>query len=119
MNLLAVTSDTWFVTCLGFCIVLILLCVFVFIMKGLGAIMARIAGEKPAKAETKTYAKDADGATRAAIAVSLDMAGKDDEMAAVAMALNLYYGVHDADPCRLTITARPTAWNSKCLLVNQ
>ena len=85
MMLLAVTTETWVVTGLGFGMVLVLLFVFVYIMKGLGAIMNRAtAGTK--KAETKV----ADDATKAAIATTLALDKDSEEMAAVAMALDMY-----------------------------
>lgn len=117
MTLLAVTSQTWLVTLLGFGIVLVLLCIFVYLMKGLGAVMQRlesklaqpkVASAQPAK---KEYAKDADGATTAAIAKSLELAQTDTDLAAVAFALNLYYGVHDAEAPKLTILGHSTHWN--------
>ena len=136
MILLAVTSQTWLVTGLGFALVLMLLFVFVYIMKGLGLIMNSVSSspksDKPA--EKKVYATDADGATRAAIAMTLalnnedDMAAiamtlalaqDDDEMAAVAYSLHQFYGRgHDISCPQLTLVSRPTAWNSKTFGIN-
>jgi len=113
MNLLAITSQTWLVTFLGFGIVLILLCAFVFLMQGLGAIMQWLEKPKAVTAEPKkTYAQDADGATTAAIAKTLELASEDTDMAAVAFTLNLYYGVHDIEAPKLTILGHSTQWNS-------
>ena len=121
MTILAVTSHTWLVTGLGFGLVLVLLFIFVYIMKFLGYVMQPKKKAAPAEAPKvapKTYAQDADGATRAAIAMSLYLSDSEADMAAVAFALNLYYGVHDITPSRLNITPRATTWNSKAFNVN-
>ncbi|MCQ2346054.1 MAG: OadG family protein [Paludibacteraceae bacterium] len=109
MMLLAVTTETWVVTGLGFGMVLVLLFVFVYIMKGLGAIMNRAtAGTK--KAETKV----ADDATKAAIATTLALDKDSEEMAAVAMALDMYYNsLHDVQVPQITIRHHETMWNKK------
>jgi len=122
MNLLAITSQTWLVTFLGFGIVLILLCAFVFLMQGLGAIMQWLENKalqpatcnlQPAKSATcNLQSGQPDAATTAAIAKTLELAGEDTDMAAVAMALNLYYGVHDIEAPKLTILGHSTQWNS-------
>jgi len=115
MIFLSITSQTWLVTFLGFGIVLILLCAFVFLMQGLGAIMQKLEAKslqptKPATCNLQPGQPDA--ATTAAIAKSLQLASEDTDMAAVAMALNLYYGVHDIEAPKLTILGHSTQWNS-------
>jgi len=113
MNMLAITSQTWLVTFLGFGIVLILLCAFVFLMQGLGAIMQWLEKPKAAKSATcNLQPGQPDAATTAAIAKTLELAGEDTDMAAVAMALNLFYGVHDIEAPKLTILGHSTQWNS-------
>ncbi len=111
MNFLALTttdvdwSFIWMVTILGFCLVLVLLFIFVYIMKGLGWIMrdrsqdapkAPVQEAKPAKQPTASEA----------------------DMAAVAMALSLYYGVHDIETPKLTLKGHTTAWNDKIFGMN-
>jgi len=117
--MLAITSQTWLVTFLGFGIVLILLCAFVFLMQGLGAIMQKLEAKslQPAKPATTSPSQRGlggvpDAATTAAIAKSLELAAEDTDMAAVAFALNLYYGVHDIEAPKLTILGHSTMWNS-------
>lgn len=98
-------SFIWMVTLLGFCLVLVLLFIFVYIMKGLGWIMrdrsqdapkAPVQEAKPAKQPTASEA----------------------DMAAVAMALSLYYGVHDIEAPKLTIKGHTSAWNDKIFGMN-
>jgi len=117
MMLLEITSLTWLVTGLGFAIVLLLLFCFVYIMMGLGAIMQKIEGKSTEKAAPKkatTYATDADGATKAAIATALNMNASDEEKAAVAYAMHLYYNsLHDIEAPRLTLTHHCEAWKRK------
>ncbi|MCQ2340980.1 MAG: OadG family protein [Paludibacteraceae bacterium] len=123
MTVFAITSQTWLVTVLGFVIVLILLCAFVFLMQGLGAIMQwlekkpsqpaqSVKPAKPAKAE------DLSDADMAAIAMALHLNEEDADMAAVAYALHLYYGLHDASLPQLTIQGHATAWNNKVFGIN-
>ena len=105
MTLLAVTSETWMVTGLGFGMVLVLLFIFVFIMKALGAIMSRsnTPSEKVNKVEQVANATPASPAK-----------ADETEMAAVAMALDLYYNsLHDMESPRLTIISHNTMWNKK------
>lgn len=103
MILLAVTSHTWLVTCMGFGLVLVLLFVFVYIMKLLGFIM------QPREKKVKPAAK-ADEQTQAAIAATIAMNSDEADMAAVAMTLNLYYGVHDIEPAQITIRPHHSMW---------
>ena len=101
MTLLAVTSQTWLVTGLGFGLVLVLLFVFVYIMKFLGWIMQL--GSKPEKAAT-AVAVPADNAPVAST--------EDDDLAAVSYALHLYYHAHDAEPAHITVHPHHTMWNN-------
>lgn len=109
MELLALTatgaewSFIWMVTILGFCLVLLLLFVFVYIMKGLGWIMQ----------PKKSASVKADEGTKAAIATSLALSKDEDELAAVAMALDLYYNsLHDMENPHLTVHQHATAWHA-------
>ena len=101
MVFLAVTSQTWLVTCLGFGLVLTLLFVFVYVMKGLGWIM------QPRTKAVKPSGKpdDTNNTTTAPSAPQGDEA-------AVAYALHLYYNsLHDIDSPRLTVRNHVTAWH--------
>lgn len=132
MNLLlAVTAETWIVTGLGFGIVLVLLICLIYILKFFGWVMQTIAAPKapktenakaaaPAKskAEVKVSPVPTDEGTMAAIAMALSEASDDDKVA-IAMALHLYFGhSHDIAQTMLTMTAKPTAWNSKAFGMN-
>ena len=127
-TLLAVTAQTWIVTGLGFGIVLVLLICLIYILKFFGWLMQKILApgkpkaEKAAapakKAETKVSPVPTDEGTMAAIAMALSQAS-DDDKAAIAMALHLYYGhAHDIAQTTLTMSAKPTAWNSKAFGMN-
>jgi len=136
MTLLALTSagaewsTIWLVTGLGFAIVLILLCAFVFLMQGLGAIMQRLEAKnlqpatcnlqpaKPVQPAKLAKASDLTDNDMAAIAMALHLNEEDGDMAAVAYALHLYYGVHDMNMPRLTLTGHATAWNNKVFGIN-
>lgn len=100
MILLTVTSQTWLVTGLGFGLVLVLLFVFVYIMKLLGFIMQ----------PREKKAANADEETEAAIATTLAMNNEEADIAAIAMTLNLYYGVHDIEPAQITIRPHQSMW---------
>ena len=111
--LLAVTADTWIVTGLGFGIVLALLVCLIYILKFFGFVMQKATGgckkeakaAQPARVEPKTKVSP----------VPTD----EGTMAAIAMALHLYYGhAHDFVDTTLTMTAKPTAWNSKVFGMN-
>lgn len=127
-TLLAVTGETWIVTGLGFGIVLVLLICLIYILKFFGWVMQMIAAPRKPKAEAKAApAKKAevkvspvptDEGTMAAIAMALSEAS-DDDKAAIAMALHLYFNhAHDIAQTTLTMTAKPTAWNSKAFGMN-
>lgn len=111
MTLLAITSQTWLVTGLGFGLVLLLLFVFVYIMKLLGWIMqprvkAKAAAEDHHEAVVHTEKQD-------------DLTLTANATAAIAMALHLYYnGVHDEEPTQVTILPHRTQWNNKMYGMN-
>lgn len=120
--LLAVTTETWIVTGLGFGIVLALLICLIYILKMFGWCMQKLLAPKapkaakaeaPKKAEVNVSPVPTDEGTMAAIAMALHEANSNDE-AAIAMALHLYFNhAHDIAQTTLTMTAKPTAWNSK------
>lgn len=122
---LAVTSQTWIITFLGFGMVLVLLFVFIYIMKLMGVIMNRVtktnqpaAKQVAAPKGAKIKVADADELTRAAIAYSLAMADGDDE-AAIAYSLHLYYNnAHDDVAPLMTMRAYRTQWNAKSFGIN-
>lgn len=100
MTFIAVTSHTWTVTLLGFGIVVLLLFCFVYIMKLLGWIM-QPKGTIASKQETAVKVTPAQ-----------DIAEKDD-MAAVALAMHLYYNsLHDIEAPRLTIKTKASKWKT-------
>ena len=110
MTLLAITTQTWIVTGLGFGIVLLLLTVFVYVMKLLGWIM------QPRKAAAPVQ-QPASVSTVVATATPVDADAQ--ELAAVAYALYLSHNdMHDTDTCHLTIHAHATGWNSKSFGIN-
>ena len=125
MTLLAITSETWVVTGLGFGIVLVVLCGLVFIMQLLGFGMQKLTAPKatkPAKQPQTTpvvqSAVPTDEGTMAAIAMALSEASDDDKVA-VAMALYLYMGKnHDIPTSSIAPQARNTAWNAKSIGMN-
>ena len=94
-----ITERTWLVTCLGFTIVLVLLLLFVFVMKGLGWIMQprqKALATEPAQQKAETPVAEN---------------GLDNDVAAIAMALHHFYGLHDIDSVHLTIHSHHTMWN--------
>ena len=101
MMFLAITTDTWIVTGLGFGIVVVLLFCFIYIMKFMGYIMQKVSA--PAKtANPVADIKPQDKITTADA----------DDMAALAYALHLYYNsLHDEDSPRLTVKNHHTAWH--------
>jgi len=107
-------SHIWMVTLLGFCMVIILLVVLIYFLKLFGVIMKP--GARPAKAVVTPQLPQAQSGTAAA--------AQDDQgtMAAVAMALHLYYhSVHDQEPTRITLKKserRYSPWNSKLYGMN-
>lgn len=134
MVLLAVESLTWpqilLVTGLGFGIVVALLCVLVYILKGLGWTMQKTTAPKAPKAPkaekqpeapkaSAPSAEPADEGTKAAIAMTLASAD-DDDIAAVAYALYLAKedGKHDIPTAMISLKAHETAWNTKSIGLN-
>ena len=122
--LLAITTDTWIVTGLGFGIVLVLLFFLVYVMKFFGWTMQKIEAPKAPKAE-KTAPKAAapsaeptDEGTKAAIAMSLAKAG-DEDIAAIAYALYLAQNKkHDIPTAMISLHKHETAWNEKSIGMN-
>ena len=103
MTLIAITSQTWMVTLLGFGIVLLLLICFVFIMQLMGVIMRRT--DKAPAAVTAPVAQPQTETVAAAPTAA-------DDLAAVAYALHLYYnGLHDVEQPHLTFHAHASSWH--------
>ena len=108
-------SHVWMVTGLGFCMVLLLLVVLIFILKLLGSVVSN-AVKAPKTAQPKAISAPA--AQAAAPVVS--KASADDDLAAIAMALHLYFnGVHDVEPTEIHIKrVERSGWNSKLYGMN-
>lgn len=102
-------SHVWMVTGLGFCMVIALLVVLIFILKLLGAVVS--SAVKAPKAEQPKAAAQAPAAAQASA---------DDDLAAIAMALHLYFnGVHDVEPTEIHIKrVERSGWNSKLYGMN-
>ncbi|MEE0922162.1 MAG: OadG family protein, partial [Paludibacteraceae bacterium] len=103
-----ITAQTWFITGLGFGMVVALLALFVYVMKLLGWIMQpRVKAKKvenvaAEQTVTHTHSKLDDSITLTA-----------DSTAAIALALHLYYnGVHDEEDTKITIQPHRTQWNN-------
>ena len=107
-------SHVWMVTGLGFCMVILLLVVLIFILKLLGAVVSN-AVKAPKAAEPKAISAPAAQAAPAAAQASAD-----DDLAAIAMALHLYFnGVHDVEPTEIQIKrVERSGWNSKLYGMN-
>lgn len=106
-------SHVWLVTGLGFCMVIVLLVVLIFILKLLGAVISN-AVKAPKEAQPKAIAQTP--AAQAAPAAT----SADDDLAAIAMALHLYFnGVHDVEPTEIHIKrVERSGWNSKLYGMN-
>ena len=108
-----ITAQTWFITGLGFGMVVLLLFVFVYIMKLMGWIMQpRVKAKKVEETakETVTY-------TKSKIDDSITLTA--DSTAAIALALHLYYnGVHYEEDTKITIQPHRTQWNNKMYGMN-
>ena len=119
----------WMVTGVGFCMVIALLVVLIFILKLLGSVIS--GAVKAPKADvpkaaalaaalagcgSQAAAPAADAAAPAATVVS----SADDDLAAIAMALHLYFnGVHDVEPTEIHIKrVERSGWNSKLYGMN-
>ena len=102
----------WMVTGVGFCMVIALLVVLIFILKLLGSVIS--GAVKAPKASAPKAAAPA--AAPAATAIS----SADDDLAAIAMALHLYFnGVHDVEPTEIHIKrVERSGWNSKLYGMN-
>jgi len=107
-------SHVWMVTGLGFCMVILLLVVLIFILKLLGAVVSN-AVKAPKAAEPKTISAPAAQALPAAAEASAQ-----DDLAAIAMALHLYFnGVHDVEPTEIHIKrVERSGWTSKLYGMN-
>ena len=105
-------SHVWLVTGLGFCMVIALLVVLIFILKLLGAVVSS-AVKAPKAAQPKAVAAPAAQSAPAE-------ASADDDLAAIAMALHLYFnGVHDVEPTEIHIKrVERSGWNSKLYGMN-
>ena len=90
-----------------------LLVVLIFILKLLGAVVSS-AVKAPKEAQPKAIAQ-APAAQAAPAATSAD-----DDLAAIAMALHLYFnGVHDVEPTEIHIKrVERSGWNSKLYGMN-
>ena len=102
------------VTGLGFCMVILLLVVLIFILKLLGIVVS--SAVKAPKAAAPKAAVSAP-ATAAASQASSEA---DDDLAAIAMALHLYFnGVHDVEPTEIHIKrVERSGWTSKLYGMN-
>jgi sodium pump decarboxylase gamma subunit len=122
--LLAITTDTWIVTGLGFGIVLVLLFFLVYVMKFFGWTMQKIEApkapkaEKPAPKAAAPSAEPTDEGIKAAIAMAIAQAGGEDE-AAIAFALYLAQNKkHDIPTAMISLHKHETAWNEKSVGMN-
>ena len=107
-------SHVWMVTGLGFCMVILLLVVLIFILKLLGAVVSN-AVKAPKATEPKAISAPAAQAAQASVQASAD-----DDLAAIAMALHLYFnGVHDVEPTEIHIKrVERSGWTSKLYGMN-
>ena len=107
-------SHVWMVTGLGFCMVILLLVVLIFILKLLGAVVSS-AVKTPKATEPKAVSAPAAQAAPASVKASAD-----DDLATIAMALHLYFnGVHDVEPTEIHIKrVERSGWNSKLYGMN-
>lgn len=126
MVLLAITTETWIVTGLGFGIVLALLFCLVYILQFFGWIMQKATAPRAPKAEKSAPAPQApvksaeptDEGTKVAIAMSLAQAG-DEDIAAIAYALHLArFSNHDIPTAMISLNQHETAWNTKSIGMN-
>ena len=107
-------QHVWMVTGVGFCMVIALLVVLIFILKLLGSVVS--GAVKAPKADAPKAAPAP--AVQAAPAAATTSA--DDDLAAIAMALHLYFnGVHDVEPTEIHIKrVERSGWNSKLYGMN-
>ena len=114
--LLAITSDTWIVTGLGFGIVLMLLFCLVFILQFFGFVMQKMTNgaskpTKPSKPSTPSMPSAPSEAKEEK---------SNDDTAAIAMALYLASldVKHDVPTPMINLKARETVWNTKTIGLN-
>ena len=130
--LLAITTDTWIVTGLGFGIVLALLFCLVYILQFFGWVMQKATAPrepKPEKVEkaaeekktpsVKASASNPSEDEKAAIAMAIAQAG-DEDIAAIAYALYLAQKnrKHDIPTAMISLRRHETAWNEKSIGMN-
>ena len=114
-------GDMLVMTALGIGFVFVILILLVFVMKGFGLMFnEKNTYQKPAT--PKAPVNHAPAAVQQAPTVAAPQPkAEDTEMAAVAMALHLYYNanVHDTESYRITNKQNgPTAWNMKIFGMN-
>ena len=109
-----ITGQTWFITGVGFGMVLLLLFVFIYIMKLMGWIM-----RPRVKAVKKEVANEEQKESVVHKAREPRMVLTGHATAAIALALHLYYpGVHDEEDTKITIQPHRTQWNNKMYGMN-
>jgi len=117
MNFLAINwPHVWFVTLLGFALVLTLLVVLIYVLKLFGWIMhPHVKVDKPQEVQPVVgtpHEEEHDN--------RITLTGE--ATAAIAMALHLYYnGIHDEEPTHVTIKKierKYSPWNSKLYGMN-
>ena len=103
------------VTGVGFCMVICLLVVLIFILKLLGAVISNAFNKAPKASEPKAAAPAA-----APQATAAAVSSADDDLAAIAMALHLYFNsVHDVEPTEIHIKREErSGWTSKLYGMN-
>ena len=109
-----ITGQTWFITLIGFGMVLLLLFVFIYVMQLMGKIMRpRV---KAVKKEV-TNEEQTESVVHKQREDRIVLTG--DATAAIALALHLYYnGVHDEEDTKITIQPHRTQWNNKMYGMN-
>ena len=126
--LLAITSDTWIITGLGFGIVLLLLFFLVYVLRLFGFIMQKATAPREPKPEKPTEEKKTPSVKvsasnpsedeKAAIAMAIAQAG-DEDIAAIAYALFLAQNNrHDIPTAMISLRKHETAWNEKSIGMN-
>ena len=109
-----ITGQTWFITLIGFGMVLLLLFVFIYVMKLMGKIT---------RPRVKAVKKEATNEEQTESVVHKQREDRivltGDATAAIALALHLYYnGVHDEEDTKITIQPHRTQWNNKMYGMN-
>ena len=123
MVLLAVTSDTWIVTGLGFGIVVVLLFCLVFILQGFGYIMQKATAPKAPKAEKPAQSTQSTPIiqnTPSTPEPKPAPASPANDTAAIAYALYLAScnTKHDIPTGMISLQKHETAWNTKSTGMN-